>query len=92
MTDREPTDAELLASAASIALTGRRLIDNTDRTSFRDVGETLDALHEHLGVAGGALLFLARRLGCEAEVERILKEGQDRVAAFRASAGIRGRA
>lgn len=92
MTEQEPTNTELLAAAAAVALTGRRLIDNTDRTSFRDVGETLDALHEHLAVAGGSLLFLARRLGCESEVERMLKEGQDRITAFRASTGIRGRA
>ena len=90
--NRELTTPELIASAASIALTGRRLIDNTDRTSFRDVGETLDALHEHLGVAGGALLFLARRLDCEAEVERMLKAGQDRVTAFRACMGMEGKA
>ncbi|MTD99851.1 hypothetical protein GIY56_06100 [Paracoccus sp. YIM 132242] len=89
---KEPTNPELIASASSIALTGRRLIDSTDRTSFRDVGEALDALHEHLGVAGGALLILARRLGCEAEVERMLKEGQDRVTAFRAGMGMGGKA
>lgn len=68
------------------------MIDSTDRTSFRDVGETLDAMHEHLGVAGGALLFLARRIDCEAEVERMLKEGQDRVTAFRACMGMEGNA
>lgn len=89
---REPTTPELIASAAAIALTGRRVIEATDRTSPRDMGETLDALHEHLAVASGSLLFLARRLGCEAEVNRMLKEGQARIDAFRAFAEQEGRA
>lgn len=92
MSDREPTNADLLASAAAIALTGRRIIEATDRTSFQDVGETLDALHEHLAVAGGALLHLAGRLHIESDVQRMLKESQDRVTAFRASQGLEGNA
>ncbi len=64
---KEPTDADLLATAAAIARTGPRLIEATNRTSFQDVGETLDALYEHLAVAGGSLLVLAERLGWEAE-------------------------
>lgn len=60
---KEPTDVELLAAAAAIARTGRKVIEATDRTSSKDVGETLDALHEHLAVAGGSLLILAERLG-----------------------------
>lgn len=90
MSEQEPTNAHLLAASAAIALESRRLIERTDRTSFQDVGDTLDALHEHLAVAGGSLLFLARRLGCEAEVERMVKEGQQRVDAFRACRGLGG--
>ncbi|KFI33204.1 hypothetical protein CG51_16675 [Haematobacter missouriensis] len=88
----EPTSPELLAAAASIAIAGRKLITGTDRTSFRDVSETLDALHDHLAVAGGSLLTLAERLGCEAEVRKLIAEGQARVAAFRAFRGTEGRA
>lgn len=88
----EPTNAELIAAAAAITLTGRRVIESTDRTSFLDVGETLDALHEHLAVAGGSLLILADRLRFRPEVDRLLREGQDRVTALRACAGIEGKA
>lgn len=89
---REPTDVELLAAAAAITRTGRRVIEATDRTSFQDVGETLDALHEHLAVAGGSLLILAERLGWETEVKRLLAEGQARLDTFRACANMKGRA
>ena len=89
---KESTDAELLATTAAITWTGRRVIEATDRTSFKDVGETLDALHEHLAVAGGSLLVLAERLGWEAEVKRLLAEGQARLDAFRACANMEGRA
>ena len=89
---KEPTDVELLAAAAALARTGRKVIEATDRTSFKDVGETLDALHEHLAVAGGSLLILAERLGWEAEVKRLLAEGQARIDAFRACANMEGRA
>lgn len=88
----EPTDAQLLASFAGIALAARQLIDRTDRTSFTEVTQTLDAIHEHLAVAGGSMLYLAKRMGCEAEVERLIQQGQDRVAALRASRGLGGRA
>ncbi|MFC3060470.1 hypothetical protein [Paenirhodobacter populi] len=90
MTD--PTTPELLAAAASVALTGRSIIERTDRTSFRDVCKTLDALHEHLAVAGGSLLVLADRLDCRADVALLISEGQARLAAFRACAGMEGRA
>ena len=89
---KEPTDVELLATAAAIARTGRRVIEATDRTSFKEVGETLDALHEHLAVAGGSLLILAERMGWEPEVKRLLAEGQARIDAFRACANMEGRA
>lgn len=89
---KEPTDVELLATAAAIARTGRRIIEATDRTSFKEVGETLDALHEHLAVAGGSLPILAERLGWEVEVTRLLAEGQARVDAFRACANMEGSA
>lgn len=89
---KKPTDVELLAAAAAITRTGRRIIEETDRASLTDVGETLDALHENLAVAGGSLLILAERLGCEAEVKRLLAEGQARIDAFRACANMRGRA
>lgn len=89
---KEPTDVELLATAAAIARTGRKLIEATDRTNLKDIGETLDALHEHLAVAGGSLLVLADRLGWEPEVKRLLAEGQARIDAFRACAKMEGRA
>lgn len=88
----DPSNAELIAAATSIALASRQLIDRTDRTSFRAVCETLDALQEHLAVAGGSLLILADRLGHRAEVERLIDEGQARVAAFKACQGLGGRA
>lgn len=84
----EPSNAELIAAATSIALAARQLIERTDRTGFRAVCETLDALQEHLAVAGGSLLILADRLGHKAEVERLINEGQARVAAFRACQGL----
>lgn len=90
MTD--PSIPEILAAAAGIALTSRSIIERTDLTSYRDVCETLDAVHEHLAVAGGSLLLLAERLDCKAEVERLIKEGQDRLNTYRAFAGQRGRA
>ena len=92
MPDREPTNAELLAAAVAIALEGRNQIERTDRTSYRATCQTLDALHEHLAVAGGSLLVLADRLGCKEEVEQRLREGRDRLDAFRACQGLGGRA
>lgn len=87
-----PSIPEMIAAAAAIALTGRQVIAATDRSNRTDMAETLDALHEHLAVAGGSLLFLAATLDCEAEVNRLLKEGQARVDAFRSFAGQDGRA
>lgn len=92
MAEREPTDAELLAAAVSIALASRDLIQRTDRTSYPDVGGTLDALHEGMAVAGGSLLHLAERLGVQGEVDRLVKRGQDRIATVRAFRGQEGRA
>ncbi|MBB1498539.1 hypothetical protein [Paracoccus sp. MC1862] len=92
MSEREPTNAELIAAAVGIALASRDLIKRTDRTSFRDVGQTLDALHEGMAVAGGSLLHLAERLGVQADVDRLVKQGQDRIATVRAFAGTEGRA
>lgn len=88
----EPTTPQILAAAAGIALNGRAVIERTDRTSYREVCEALDALHEHLAVAGGSLLILAERLGCKAEVERLIRDGQDRVTAYCAFAGQGGHA
>lgn len=90
MSDREPTNAELLASAAIIISTGRRIIDQTNRCLPSDMLGTMDALNEHLAVAGDALSILADRLGHQREVEQSLKEGQYRVSAFRASQGLEG--
>lgn len=92
MSDQNPTNAEMLAAIASIALTARQLIDRLDRFDFRATGKVLDALHEHLAVAGGSALHLAEKLGCEGDVQRLLKEGQDRLKMARASAGLGGRA
>lgn len=87
-----PSIPELIATAAGIVLTGRQVIVAADRTKPDDVAETLDALHEHLAVAGGSLLFLAEALDCKTEVDRLLKEGQARINAFLLSAGQEGRA
>lgn len=92
MSDRDPTNAEALAAIAGIAMTARDLIERLDRLDFRATGETLDALHEHLAVAGGSALHLANRLGCESEVGRLVSEGQQRLKSFRACAGMGGRA
>lgn len=87
-----PNNPQLIAAAAAIILTGRQVIERTDRTSYRDVNDTLDALHDHLAVAGGSLLYLADRLGCRAEVDQMLADGQARVDALRAFKGMEGRA
>lgn len=92
MADQEPTNAELLAAAVVILLAARDLTQRTDRTSFRDTCETLDALHEGAAVAGGSLLHLAERLGLAGDVNRLVKHGQDRVATARAFRGQGGRA
>lgn len=89
---QEPDNAALIAAAASVVLTARRVIEATDRSSLNETNEALDAIHENIALAGGALLIIARRMNCEADVERMLKEGQDRVIAFLACAGLEGRA
>lgn len=88
----EPSDAQILAAAVSIALASRKLIDRTPRTNYREVCETLDAVHEHLAVAGGSLLVLAERLGMASDVQAMVDEGRARVAALRACQGLGGRA
>lgn len=88
----EPTTAHILASVAGIALTARKMIEGLDAGDPQRVRETLDALHEHLAVSGGSAVFLADRLGCAGEVQRLIDEGQARLAAFRASQGLGGRA
>lgn len=92
MSDREPTNAELIAAAVSIAIAARQLIEGTDRTSYRVTGETLHGLHEGMAVAGGSLMRLADNLGLTGEVDRLVKRGQDRLAAFNACSGLEGRA
>ncbi|MDO5706055.1 MAG: hypothetical protein Q4G49_13455 [Paracoccus sp. (in: a-proteobacteria)] len=92
MSKREPTNAELLAAAVSIALAARDFIERTDRASHQDTCETLNALHEGMAVAGGSLLHLADRLGLHPEVDRMVKRGQSRAATARAFAGQGGRA
>lgn len=92
MTDQEPTNSELLALVATIALIGRQVIENTDRSDMHDMAETLDLLHEHLALAGGSVLSVADSLGCRAEIDHIIAEEQDRVNAIRACRGLAGRA
>lgn len=92
MTEQEPTNSEMLALAATVALIGRQVIGNTKRTSLKDMAETLDMLSEHLAMAGGAVLSVAENLGCRAEVLRIIDEEQARVSAIRACRGLEGRA
>jgi len=92
MADDEPTNAELLAAAVSVALAARQLIERTDRTSYRDTCEALDGLHEGMAVAGGSLMHLVDRLALTGEVNRPVQRGQDRLASFRAFQGQGGRA
>ncbi len=92
MTDREPTTEEMLATVAAIAMEGRRLIERTNRCLPADMLTTLDTLHEHLAIAGGALLHLAAHMGCEGEVRRMLTERRDRLNVYQAFRGQGGRA
>lgn len=92
MSTREPSAAELLAAAVGLALAGRTLIEATNGRNRAQLVTTLDALRENLAVMGGSLLVLADRLGCEAELRRLVDEGQARLAAFQACQGLEGRA
>ena len=88
----EPTNPELIATAIGMSLINRTLIEATDRTNRTDVTQTLVSVHEHAALAGGSLLLLAERLGCDAEVRQLVAEGQARIAGYQASAGLEGRA
>ena len=55
MSESEPTNAEILAAAVGIQFVARDLTERTDRTSYRDTCETLDALHEGAALAGEIL-------------------------------------
>lgn len=88
----EPTNPELIATAFGMALINRTLIEATDRTNDTDVTQTLVSVHEHAALAGGSLLLLAKRLGCDAEVRKLVAEGQARLNGYQASAGLEGRA
>ncbi|MDZ7907133.1 MAG: hypothetical protein U5N10_02165 [Gemmobacter sp.] len=88
----EATNTELLAAIAAIAVTGRRLIEGTASADPEAAGKTFAALHEFLAVSGGSVMVLAQRLSCEAEVERLVMEGQNRITAYQASQGLEGRA
>lgn len=88
----EPTNPELIATAIGMSLINRTLIEATDRTNRTDMTQTLFSVHEHAALAGGSLLLLAERLGCDAEVRQLVAEGQARIAGYQASAGLEGRA
>lgn len=90
--NQEATNVELLAAIAAIAVTGRRLIEGTASTDAAAAAKAFAALHEFLAVSGGSVMVLAQRLNCEAEVERLVMEGQNRITAFQASQGLEGRA
>lgn len=92
MIEREPTNPELLAAALVIALTARDLVERTDRTSYRDISETLDALREGMAIAGGSLLHLAERLDLARDVNQLVKAGADRAKVARSFSGQGGRA
>jgi len=87
-----PTNAELLATASSIMLAMRQMIATADRSNAEQVNTTLDAIHEYLAVVGGSIAILSDRLGCTDDVERIMKQGQERLRAMQASKGLGGRA
>lgn len=78
----EPTTPELIATAIGMAFINRCLIEATDRASRVDVVQALHSVHEHAALAGGSLLLLAERLGCEAEVRQLVAVGQARLAGY----------
>lgn len=86
----DPSNAELLAPAISLALAGRNLIERTDRTSLKDTCEMLDVLHESLAIAGGSLLILAERLGINDDAMKLVERAHQRLANARASSGLGG--
>ena len=88
----EPTNPELIATAIGMALINRTIIEATDRTNRTDVTQTLVSVHEHAALAGGSLLLLAERLGCDTEVRQLVAEGQARIAGYQVSVGMEGRA
>lgn len=88
----EPTNPELIATAIGMAFINRRLIEATDRASRIDVVQALYSVHEHAALAGGSLLLLAERLGCDAEVRQLVADGQSRLTGYQASAELEGRA
>ena len=92
MSAQDPTPPELMATVTLVAMVGRRTIAGTDRQNPKAMAQTLDALHEYLGIAGGSLVFLAERLGIEAEVLRLVEEREARLSAAMACTGLEGRA
>ena len=88
----EPTNAELIATAASLILAMRRMIVDTNRKDPMDVETTLDSVQEFLAVSGGSLITLADRLGWGDEVTNLVHQGQDRLNAAQACQGLSGRA
>lgn len=92
MTGTPDPAAEWIATAALVSMVGRRAIAATDRRDPRAMAQTLDALHEYLGISGGSLVFLAERLCIEAEVLRLVEEREARITAAMASTGLGGRA
>lgn len=88
----EPTNAELLATAATIMHAMRQMIATADRNNAEQVNTTMDAVHEYLAVVGGSVAILSDRLGCTDDVERIMRQGQERLRAMQANRGLGGRA
>lgn len=92
MTERDPTNGELLGAIALMSASLRGMIEETDRTALGDTCEVLAMIHENLALAGGTAMHLADRLGCLAEVEAHVNEGFRRARMAKVFAGQGGRA
>ncbi|WP_449043717.1 hypothetical protein [Paracoccus versutus] len=88
------TPAQHLAAIAGLALASRQLKVSSDpeKSDMLKAAEMLHTLNDHMAFIGGAAMLLAEDMGIKEEVERRIKEGQDRIAAFIASQGLEGTA
>ena len=67
----ELTNAELLAQALHILTTSCRFAEIIDGSDAEQVSDFLAGMQTGLPVAGAAVIAIAERLDCSAEVERI---------------------
>lgn len=91
MSDKQTT-AELIASVIGMCLTTRGVIENVDVLNMDEPQEVLNLFSEKMQIAAGALMCLADELGCEEDMLKALREGQDRVLRANACSGLSGRA